>query len=76
MSHINCTQKQLDSLYEVYKDWQNHTPSCNIMPETFTIIPPENWPQGRYIGVWVGQPRNGNPGSMFIGIEADGHRHS
>ena len=69
---VNLTQAQLDGLYKVYLKWQNITPECNIMPEKFNIIETTT----RYIGVWVGTPTSGNPGSLFLGIESDGYIHS
>jgi len=69
---VHLTQAQLDSLYQIYLKWQNVSPMSNIMPEKFQIVESTT----RYIGVWVGYPHNGNPGSLFIGVEPDGHAHS
>lgn len=72
---IKFTQQQLDALYQVYLNWQEITPHP-IMPESFEIIPLDDYEVGGYYGLWVGTPINDNPGSLYLGIEADGHTHS
>ena len=70
---MQLTQAQLDSLYKIYKQWQNTTTHA-IMPDDFEIIEEDD--QNYYIGVWVGgEPGQGN-GGMFLGIESDGYVHS
>lgn len=75
-----CTQEQLDALYQVYQKWQSSTPHL-IMPKVFTIVTKEEFddikPNNGYLGIWVGEPTQHNPsGSLYIGIETDGHAHT
>ena len=75
---MQLTQAQLDAIYKVYQQWQNKTPHA-IMPEEFEIVPDEEYRKGDYIGVWVGGPvpqSRDHGGSMYLGIESDGHTHS
>ena len=75
---IECTQAQLDALYQVYLRWQNKTPH-NIMPLGIEIISEDDYKDGNYLGVWVGDSipdsvYRGN--AIYLGIEKDGHTHS
>lgn len=72
---IEFTQLQIDALYQVYLSWQDITPRP-IMPEKFEIVSQEDYAAGDYYGLWVGTPICNNPGSMYLGIEGDGHTHS
>ena len=77
---MKCTQRQMDALYQVYLRWQTKTPHA-IMPMGFEVVPNDEYRDGDYIGVWVGEPTQGHiaasdPGAMYLGIEKDGHTHS
>jgi hypothetical protein len=72
---IKFTQHQLGALFQVYLNWQNITPHP-IMPESFEVVSVEEYGVSDYYGLWVGTPINDNPGSLYIGIEGDGHTHS
>ena len=72
---VKLTSEQLYALFKVYLNWQDITPHP-IMPESFEVIPQEDYEVGGYYGLWVGTPICDNPGSMYLGIEADGHTHS
>ena len=81
---LTLTQAQLDALYQVYLRWQNDT-GHPIMPEEYEIVDEKDYNPGDYIGTWVGYEHNGTTingghihhyGSMYIGIERDGHTHS
>lgn len=72
---FKLTEAQLKALYAVYLRWQNITPQA-IMPRSFEIIPESEVTPGSYFGLWVGTPTKEEPGSIYLGIEADGHTHS
>ena len=80
-SMMKCTQAQLDALYQIYLRWQDKT-VYPIMPTDPEIVPDDDYKDGDYIAVWVGtlQERdNGSticPGSIYLGVEKDGHTHS
>ena len=62
------TPAQLRAYRELKERWRKISPLGS-----YRLAPPSALQHGHYLGVWCGEPFNGRPGSIFIGIEADGY---
>jgi hypothetical protein len=69
------TPKQFEALCVVYRRWQHTTKHAILPQDGVEIVSEEDYGTG-YLGIWVGAPHNGNPGGIYLGIEADGYTHS
>ena len=66
---LPVTPVQLAALRRVESRWDAASLHC------YRIVPPRS-NDAAGIGLWVGEPRNGAPGRMYLGIEPDGYTHS
>ena len=75
---LQISSAQRDSLVRISQKWDQPelaTPE-HWHHDAFEIVPESDLPRGSYLGTWVGEPCNGNPGRMYLGVEVDGHTHS